>query len=156
STGYFASVLTIELLGRKWIQVQGFLLAALFRVSYLVLHAFVLRAQCFAFLQFFFNFGANTTTYCYPAEVFPTHFRATAHGISAAAGKWGAIISALAFNTLSKRIGTPAILWIFVRCCIFGAFFTLLLPEVKGCDPDAVLAEELRTKRQACKTQVAN
>ena len=29
--GYYASILTIEKLGRKWIQVQGFLLAALFR-----------------------------------------------------------------------------------------------------------------------------
>ncbi|KAF8968635.1 phosphate transporter [Flammula alnicola] len=158
--GYFASVLTIELLGRKWIQVQGFLLAALFlgilagrfyelsKVSFIV---------CFAFLQFFFNFGANTTTYVLlPRRGLPTRFRATAHGISAAAGKCGAIISALAFNTLSKRIGTPAILWIFVGCCIFGAFFTLLLPEVKGRDPDAVLAEELRVKREARKTQVAN
>lgn len=29
-TGYYVSVLTIEKLGRKWIQIQGFLLAALF------------------------------------------------------------------------------------------------------------------------------
>ena len=50
---------------------------------------------CFAFLQFFFNFGANTTTYCYPAEVFPTRFRAFAHGASAAAGKAGALIGTL-------------------------------------------------------------
>lgn len=76
---------------------------------------------CFALLQFFFNFGANTTTYCYPAEVFPTRFRAFAHGISAACGKVGAIISALAFNTLSKKVGTPVVMWIFFGCCIFGA-----------------------------------
>ena len=47
----------------------------------------------------------------YPAEVFPTKFRATAHGMSAACGKAGAIISALAFNQLSQDIGTPAVLW---------------------------------------------
>lgn len=29
--GYYASILTIEYLGRKWIQIQGFLAAALFR-----------------------------------------------------------------------------------------------------------------------------
>jgi len=29
--GYYASILTIEKLGRKWIQIQGFLMAALFR-----------------------------------------------------------------------------------------------------------------------------
>lgn len=29
--GYYASILTIEKLGRKWIQIQGFLMSALFR-----------------------------------------------------------------------------------------------------------------------------
>lgn len=32
--GYYVTVLTIEKLGRKWIQIQGFLLAALFRESH--------------------------------------------------------------------------------------------------------------------------
>ncbi|GAW04000.1 inorganic phosphate transporter [Lentinula edodes] len=139
--GYYATVLTIEKLGRKWIQIQGFLLAALFlgilagKFNTLSHAAFIVN---FALLQFFFNFGANATTYCYPAEVFPTRFRAFAHGVSAASGKAGAIISALAFNALSQDIGTPAVLWIFFGCCIAGAFFTLLLPEVKGRDPDLV------------------
>jgi len=84
-----------------------------------------------------------STTYCYPAEVFPTKYRAFAHGISAACGKVGAIISALAFNSLSQTIGTPAVLWIFFACCIVGAVFSLLLPEVKGRDPDLILAQEL-------------
>ncbi|GLB45269.1 putative sugar (and other) transporter [Lyophyllum shimeji] len=150
--GYYASILTIEKLGRKWIQIQGFLMAALFlgilagKFHTLSKPAFIVN---FAFLQFFFNFGANTTTYCYPAEVFPTRYRATAHGLSAAAGKAGAIISALAFNTLSKDIGTPAVLWIFFGCCIAGAGFTLLLPEVKARDPDLILAEEIRAERDA-------
>ncbi|ESK86257.1 inorganic phosphate transporter [Moniliophthora roreri MCA 2997] len=149
--GYYASILTIEILGRKWIQIQGFLLAALFlgilagKFNSLSHASFIV---CFTFLQFFFNFGANTTTYCYPAELFPTRFRAFAHGISAAAGKAGAIISALAFNELSKDIGTPAVLWIFFGCCILGAVFTLLLPEVKDRDPDLVLAEEIREARE--------
>ncbi|KAG7086872.1 hypothetical protein E1B28_002793 [Marasmius oreades] len=149
--GYYVSILTIEILGRKVIQIQGFLMAALFlgilagNFDTLSHPAFVV---CFTFLQFFFNFGANTTTYCYPAEVFPTRFRAFAHGISAAAGKAGAIISALAFNNLSKDIGTPAVLWIFFGVCILGAFSTLLLPEVKGRDPDLILAEEIREARE--------
>jgi len=148
--GYYASVLTIEKLGRKWIQIQGFLLAALFLgilaglFHTLSKPAFVVN---FALLQFFFNFGANTTTYCYPAELFPTRFRASAHGLSAAAGKAGAIVSALAFNSLSKKIGTPAVLWIFFGCCIAGAALTLLLPEVKNRDPDVILAEEIRQAR---------
>ena len=31
--GYYVSILSIEYLGRKWIQIQGFLMAALFRES---------------------------------------------------------------------------------------------------------------------------
>lgn len=148
--GYYVTVLTIEKLGRKWIQIQGFLLAAFFlailagKFKTMSNAAFIVN---FALLQFFFNFGANATTYCYPAEVFPTRFRAFAHGISAACGKVGAIISALAFNTLSQKVGTPVVLWIFFACCILGALFTLLLPEVKGRDPDEVLAEEIRQAR---------
>ncbi|ETW82243.1 inorganic phosphate transporter [Heterobasidion irregulare TC 32-1] len=148
--GYYATVLTIEKLGRKWIQIQGFLMAALFlgimagRFDTMNTASFVV---CFAFLQFFFNFGANATTYCYPAEVFPTRYRATAHGVSAACGKAGAIIAALAFNSLSKKIGTPNVLWIFMGVCFLGAACTLLLPEVRGRDPDAILAEEQRQKR---------
>ncbi|KAL0576628.1 hypothetical protein V5O48_005358 [Marasmius crinis-equi] len=150
--GYYVSVLTIEILGRKVIQIQGFLMAALFlgilagKFDTLSHAAFIV---CFTLLQFFFNFGANTTTYCYPAEVFPTRFRAFAHGISAACGKAGAIISALAFNQLSKDVGTPVVLWIFFGVCILGAVFTLLLPEVKGRDPDLILAEEIKQARQS-------
>ena len=44
-------------------------------------------------MQFFLNFGPNATTFVIPGEVFPTRYRSTAHGISAALGKLGAIIS---------------------------------------------------------------
>ena len=47
-------------------------------------------------LTFFFsNFGPNTTTFIVPAELFPA--RSTCHGISAAAGKAGAIVGAFGF-----------------------------------------------------------
>lgn len=47
--GYYASILLIEKLGRKWIQIQGFLLEALFRMSFrhgcLVTEAYVLNSR---------------------------------------------------------------------------------------------------------------
>lgn len=148
--GYYVTVLTIEKLGRKTIQVMGFLMEALFlgilagKFYSLSTAAFIIN---FTLLQFFFNFGANATTYCYPAEVFPTRYRAFAHGMSAACGKTGAIISALVFNSLTDKIGTPAVLWIFFGCSLLGAACTFLLPEVAGRDPDAVLEEELREQQ---------
>ncbi|KAF7718621.1 Repressible high-affinity phosphate permease [Penicillium ucsense] len=45
-----------------------------------------------ALCQFLFNLGPNTLTYIISAELFPTRFRATCHGISAACGKVGAIL----------------------------------------------------------------
>jgi len=144
--GYYVTVLTVEYIGRKPIQIMGFIMTAFFLAILAGLFhklsqaAFVVN---FALLQFFFNFGANSTTFLYPAEVFPTRFRATAHGMSAACGKAGAIISSLAFNQLSQSIGTPNVLWIFFGCSILGVFSTLLLPEVKGRDPDAIYLQEL-------------
>lgn len=147
--GYWVTILTVETLGRKWIQIQGFLMEALFlailagKFHTLSKAGFIV---CFTFLQFFFNFGANGTTFIYPAEVFPTRYRAFAHGISAGCGKAGAILSTLVFNTLSKHVGTDKVLWIFFAVSVLGAFFSLLLPEVKGRDPDAIFEEELRER----------
>ncbi|EJU02959.1 MFS general substrate transporter [Dacryopinax primogenitus] len=143
--GYYVSVLTIEYIGRKPIQLMGFgmtalmlaLLAGLFpRLDH---GGFI---ALFTFLQFFFNFGANTTTFLYPVEVFPTKYRATAHGISAACGKCGAIAASFGFNSLVGPIGTANVLWIFFGVSILGIPFTFLLPETKGRDPDVILAEE--------------
>lgn len=39
--------------------------------------------------------GANTLTFIIPAEIFPTCYRATCHGISAAMGKIGSIVAVL-------------------------------------------------------------
>ena len=66
--------------------------------------------KAFVFLycltNFFTNFGPNTTTFIVPGEAFPTRYRSTAHGISAASGKLGAIIAQVGFANL-KDIGGP-------------------------------------------------
>ena len=46
----------------------------------------------FALAQFMFNVGPNTLIFIMAAEIFPTVFRGTFYGVSAAAGKLGAII----------------------------------------------------------------
>ena len=43
------------------------------------------------------------------------------------------------------------IIAVFFGCCVAGAFFTLLLPEVKGRDPDLIDAEELKEKAAIAK-----
>jgi len=86
----------IEYTGRRPIQFFGFLFEALFLgilagdYSHLkTKHASFIAV--FALLQLSFNFGANATTFILPAEVYPTRVRGTAHGLSAACGKCGAV-----------------------------------------------------------------
>lgn len=66
--------------------------------------------KAFVFLyclaNFFQNFGPNTTTFVIPGEAFPTRYRSTAHGISAASGKLGAIVAQVGFAQLKDFGGT--------------------------------------------------
>ena len=61
--------------------------------------------KAFVFLyclaNFFQNFGPNVTTFVVPGEAFPTRYRSTAHGISAASGKLGAVVAQVGFARLS-------------------------------------------------------
>jgi PHS family inorganic phosphate transporter-like MFS transporter len=57
--------------------------------------------------QIAFNLGPNVTTFIIPAEIFPTRYRCTCHGISAAAGKLGSwlaqIFLAFAFKSSDQH-----------------------------------------------------
>lgn len=77
------------------------------------------------------QWGPNATTWLLPSELFPTEIRALAHGVSAAAGKVGALIAGLAFAhiTVQWQFGASAI------CGIIGVFVTLLfVPDVSALD----------------------
>jgi PHS family inorganic phosphate transporter-like MFS transporter len=147
--GYYVTLFTIDIIGRKWLQFGGFLMASLFlailagEINHIGKGPLL---ACFTFLQFFFNFGANTTTFIVAAESFPTRIRATAHGLSAASGKCGAILSSLVFNQLKASIGTSDVLWIFFATSMAGAVVTLLLDETMGVDPDEKDEAERRAK----------
>ncbi|RDW69871.1 hypothetical protein BP6252_08891 [Coleophoma cylindrospora] len=150
--GYFFTIFFIERLGRRWIQTQGFLVCALMFAILAGGYTHLSTAGkfvCFAIAQFFFNFGPNSTTFIIPAEVFPSRVRGLAHGISAAIGKLGAILSALLFNYLSgpTKIGLANVLWIFFACNILGAISTwFLIPETRRRDADAVDFDEWKEK----------
>jgi PHS family inorganic phosphate transporter-like MFS transporter len=156
--GYWATFLLIDKVGRKPIQFMGFgMLTIIFciMVSTLALfappcadavlqgfaydkltatkggqHAFVFL-YCLA--NFFQNFGPNTTTFVVPGEAFPTRYRSTSHGISAASGKLGAIVAQVGFAQLQNRGGpnkfVKHLLEIFAFFMLTGVFSTMLIPE---------------------------
>ncbi|KAG0266923.1 Inorganic phosphate transporter pho84 [Mortierella polycephala] len=142
--GYWFTIFLIERMGRKRIQLMGFgMLTVLFVImsaTFDHLRAIVpLFIAIFTLTQFFFNFGPNTTTFVVPGEVFPTRVRATAHGISAASGKLGAILATFAFNKLAEIGGAEGehkflgeLLGVFAFIMGLGFLFTFLIPETKG------------------------
>ncbi|KAJ5633648.1 hypothetical protein N7528_001490 [Penicillium herquei] len=102
----------------------------------------------FAISQFLLTSGPNSTTFLIPAEVFPTRVRSTAHGISAAAGKCGAIIAAFAFGSVEDAIGLYGILGLFSGVMLLNTLVTLLIPEPSltieglGIDPGSPLVDQ--------------
>eukprot|EP00842_Homolaphlyctis_polyrhiza_P002930 jgi/Hompol1/3638/HPOL_006662-RA len=138
--GYWVTVATIEILGRKPIQFLGFgvltVVLTIIAATWDQLNGdnktpFI---ALFTIAQFFFNFGPNSTTFVVPGEVFPTRWRSTGHGISAACGKVGAILGIQAVAVFfSQDSTTPRIvLGTFAFAMATGFCATFLLPETKG------------------------
>lgn len=158
--GYWFTVLLIDRIGRFAIQLIGFFMMTAFMFGLSIPYYHLRGTKCasgfcnghhttfvvlYAFTFFFSNFGPNSTTFIVPAEVFPARLRSTCHGISAAAGKAGAIVGAFGFLYASQDttngtqdpgyptgIGVRASLIMLACCNAMGFFFTFLVPETKG------------------------
>ncbi|KAF8521594.1 phosphate transporter [Hysterangium stoloniferum] len=132
--GYYATYSFIDSWGRKPIQLMGFvMLTILFLIMGFGYKAILSHStSAFVFLyclaNFFQNFGPNTTTFITPGGLFPTRYRSTAYGISAATGKLGAIIAQIAFTWTGRA---DLILQVFGFITLSGIISTLLIPETK-------------------------
>ncbi|KAF9818562.1 hypothetical protein IEO21_02667 [Rhodonia placenta] len=141
--GYWASFLVIDSWGRKPIQLMGFIMLTILFIimgfGYDALTATSAGKKAFVFLyclaNFFENFGPNTTTFIVPGEAFPTRYRSTSHGIAAASGKLGAVISQVGFAQMANIGGTNKFVKHIIEILAFfmltGVFSTLLIKETK-------------------------
>ncbi|XP_030470776.1 low affinity inorganic phosphate transporter 1-like [Syzygium oleosum] len=137
--GYWFTVALIDRMGRFAIQLMGFFFMTVFMFALAIpYHHWTLPDNRIGFvvmysLTFFFaNFGPNATTFVVPAEIFPARLRSTCHGISAAAGKAGAMVGAFGFLYAANGIGVRKTLIILGFVNFLGMLFTLLVPESKG------------------------
>ncbi|KUL89410.1 hypothetical protein ZTR_04295 [Talaromyces verruculosus] len=143
--GYWVTVATVDSVGRKPIQLGGFIMLTILFIVIGFAYDPLLKSDngllaLYVLAQFFFNFGPNATTFIVPGECFPTRYRSTSHGLSAASGKVGAIIAQCVFGPLIHR-GAPAgssatpwlkhVMQIFALFMLCGVFTTLLIPETK-------------------------
>ncbi|KAF2768553.1 MFS transporter [Teratosphaeria nubilosa] len=145
--GYWFTVAFVDIVGRKPIQLAGFIiLTILFCVWGFAYYEIGTSGKLalYVLCEFFFNFGPNATTFIVPGECFPTRYRSTSHGLSAASGKIGAIIAQVVFGPLRTRSepghqysSTQTAPWlnhimeIFALFMLLGCFTTLLIPETK-------------------------
>lgn len=135
--GYLVAAALMDRLGRKPIQIGGFtLMAVSFGLMGLVpniTEMFWLFVTLFGASFFFTECGPNTTTFVYPAELFPVHLRTTGHGIAAGAGKLGGFAGVFAFPFLLHSFGLGGAEFTAAAACVVGALLTaLLLPETNG------------------------
>jgi MFS family permease len=135
--GYLLAAAAIDKIGRRPLQALGFaMMTAAFVCLWLIpgatttLLPFLLL---FGATYFFAEFGPNTTTFVYPAEIFPVRVRTTSHGIAAAAGKTGAFIGTYTLTALLPAIGLSKTSALVAGVSVLGLLATLtLLPEPKG------------------------
>ncbi|KAF9682603.1 hypothetical protein SADUNF_Sadunf05G0126100 [Salix dunnii] len=165
--GYWLTVFLIDHIGRFTIQLIGFFFMTVFMfVLAIPYHHWTLKENNIGFiviygLTFFFaNFGPNSTTFIVPAEIFPARFRSTCHGISAAAGKAGAIIGSFGFLYAAQNqdkskvdpgypagIGMKNALMVLGVVNVFGFLLTFLVPEPKGRSLEEVSGENEEVDR---------
>ncbi|KAK8951918.1 putative inorganic phosphate transporter 1-8 [Platanthera zijinensis] len=174
--GYWFTVALIDVIGRFAIQMMGFFFMTAFLLGLAIPYhhwttpgnhiGFVVM---YAFTFFFANFGPNSTTFIVPAEIFPARLRSTCHGISAAAGKAGAIVGSFGFlyaaqskdKTKTDRgyrpgIGVRNSLFVLCICTFLGLLCTLLVPESKGKSLEEMSGENEEEEMQESVRAVGN
>jgi MFS transporter, PHS family, inorganic phosphate transporter len=97
-SGQALMILFANRINRVTLQLWGFILLACIFLTlgtiFITLHRAggALIVALYVIAQTAFNFGPNSTTYILAGELFPTRYRGSCHGISAAAGKLGSIL----------------------------------------------------------------
>jgi len=136
--GYYLAIPVVDRIGRKPMQLFGFAAMTItFLIMGITFHQLTKIPTLFIIvygLTFFFsNFGPNTTTFIIPGEVFPTQVRATCHGISAAAGKLGAILGVAGFQPLYLATSYSFTFYVCAGVAAAGFVLTILfVPEKSG------------------------
>ncbi|PSS31797.1 Inorganic phosphate transporter 1-5 like [Actinidia chinensis var. chinensis] len=170
--GYWFTVALIDTLGRFAIQLLGFLFMTVFMFALAVPYHHWQESNKVGFLVmygltfFFANFGPNSTTFVVPAEIFPARLRSTCHGISAAAGKVGAIVGAFGFLYASQSedksktdagyppgIGMRTALMVLGGVNVLGLACTFLVPESKGKSLEEMSRENEEEEEESVKNE---
>ena len=158
--GYVCAIVLIDRMGRKRIQTLGFfmmfltfgLIGAVPGVSTTVAPFLIL----FGISYFFTEYGPNTTTFVYPAEMFPVEVRTSGHGICAALGKMGGFAGVYLFTDMLASWGIRGAEGVASGVALVGLVVTmLLLPETNGKSLEELSEQALFSPRAATAAAVS-
>ena len=154
--GYLIAAAMMDRMGRKSIRILGFAMMTItFGFMALIpdVTKFVIPFLLVYGVSYFFTeFGPNSTTFVYPAEIFPVKGRTSGHGVASAAGKLGGFIGVFLFPILLRWHGLLAAESAAATVSLLGIMVTLtMLPETKGASLEEINAEHERASppRQA-------
>jgi PHS family inorganic phosphate transporter-like MFS transporter len=163
--GSIALVVAIDHFNRKRLQwrmfiVLGFLFiitGATYRIGNngVTITLYILCQMCF-------YFGPNGLTFMIPAELFPTKYRTTCHGLSAASGKFGSVIvqvflAYVKFGPSGSKTSWVSpnspwfgdVLLIFAAPMFLGALVSWwFIPDLQGKDGRSLSLEQLAEGRE--------
>lgn len=163
--GYWFTVFLIDRIGRFIIQLGGFLLMSICMAILGARYDSLRGKKCdakkdplheycdgnhawfmilYGLTLFFANFGPNSTTFIVPAELFPARLRSTCHGISAAAGKAGAIVGAFGVQYYTQK-GDKQIKQSIIALAVvnfLGFLCSFMVPETNGLSLEELSGED--------------
>lgn len=141
--GYYMAAFLVDhkSYGRKTMQAVGFIMSFILFIIAAAAYddlstaPFTPGSRAFVFIYFFssfwIQFGPNSTTFLVAAEVYPAQIRSTAHGLSAAVGKMGALTSTVLYNYIPTRTK----FWVVCWFGLIGFVLTMIfIPDTTGMD----------------------
>jgi PHS family inorganic phosphate transporter-like MFS transporter len=124
----------------RFVQMQGFVVMGMLYAiigsywSYLKRVPWLL-VLIYGSTFFFANYGPNTTTFVFPSLLYSPECRSTLNGISAAAGKAGALFGATLFEPAARDLGDDKLMLICASVSVLGfaiTHFFVRLPPVSN------------------------
>lgn len=126
------TVLLIERIGRRSLQVWGFLgrTVSLFLLAFMLImlpDTFLYAKVLFLFTAFFFGaMGPDKTIVIAPSEKFDSSVRGTGEGISESSGRFGGLMGILGYGLLTPFLGDGGGIMFFAIFALIGLITTLL------------------------------
>ena len=153
----------IDRIGRKRLQIGGYLGAAFFLLLFGLLQQFQIASKVWsvlAFGMFSVSLGAVNCvsgTGILGVELTPTRIRTFGHAITVVGGRIGATIAGLLFPLVFTRYGETVAIWGLAGLAIAGAWLTSrLVPETAGESLEHLNNEDMPEMRHASPQEAAS